>query len=321
MAAKMAAQPCFLRSADDTKPTALGTRFATPLVVLRLDPLAPTTPRLPDRPWGALTRLAASAALHAMLVVVAALVTPTLSPGLDHRPVEPRSDQRRLVFVAPDMPRIGGGGGGGGNQQPDPIRRAQGVGPDRGNVRVRESPSPAPAAIASPPVVDDVPPLPSMILAAKPLAVGVFDQIGLPMGGVSSGTSTGPGSGGGVGTGRGSGVGEGDGSGFGPGSGGGTGGGIYRPGGAVSTPRLIKEIAPRYTSEALRNGIQGAVWLEVVVTAEGRTSEIRVVRSLDRGGLDDEAVAAVAQWRFEPGRLAAVPVDVLVTIRVDFSIR
>jgi TonB family protein len=159
-----------------------------------------------------------------------------------------------------------------------------------------------------------------MVLDAKSLASGFFDQIGLPTGGVSSGTSTGPGSGGGVGTGRGTGVGAGDGPGLDPGSGGGTGGGIYRPGGAVSAPRLIKEVKPRYTSEALRNKIQGAVWLEVVVTGDGSTSQIRVVRSLD-DGLDEEAVAAVAQWRFEPGRLAAAPVNVLVTIRLDFSIR
>ena len=32
-------------------------------------------------------------------------------------------------------------------------------------------------------------------------------------------------------------------------------------------------------------------------------------------------MAAVAQWRFEPGRLGAAPVDVLVTIDVGFWIR
>ena len=136
-----------------------------------------------------------------------------------------------------------------------------------------------------------------------------------------SGTSTGPGSGGGVGTGIGTGIGSGRGPGLGPGSGGGTGGGVYRPGGAVSAPRLIKEVRPRYTAEALRKVIQGTVVLEVVVTGDGCASQIRVVRSLDRGGLDEEAVAAIAQWRFEPGRLAGAPVDVLVTVMVDFSIR
>jgi len=158
------------------------------------------------------------------------------------------------------------------------------------------------------------------VLDAKPLASGIFEQIGLPTGAIVSGTSTGPGSGGGVGTGVGTGMGSGDGPGLGPGSGGGTGGGVYRAGGAVSAPRLIKEVKPGYTKDALRQMIRGTVVLDVVVRADGCPSQIRVVKSLDRGGLDDEAVAAVAQWRFEPGRLAGAPVDVLVTIMVDFSI-
>jgi TonB family protein len=116
-------------------------------------------------------------------------------------------------------------------------------------------------------------------------------------------------------------VGSGRGRGLGPGIGGGTGGGVYRPGGAVSAPRLITEVKPRYTPEALRQRIHGTVVLEAVVTSEGCPSQIRVVTSLDRGGLDEEAVLAVAQWQFEPGRLAGVSVDVLVTIMLDFSIR
>jgi protein TonB len=84
---------------------------------------------------------------------------------------------------------------------------------------------------------------------------------------------------------------------------------------------LIKEVKPKYTGEALRNGIQGTVLLEVVVTSDGCTSRIQVLRSLDRAGLDEEAKAAVAQWRFEPGRLGNVAVDVVVTIVVDFRIQ
>jgi TonB family protein len=138
---------------------------------------------------------------------------------------------------------------------------------------------------------------------------------------VSSGTSTGPGSGGGVGTGSGTGIGPGAGAGIGAGSGGGTGGGLYRPGGSVTAPRLIAEVKPKYTNEAVLNRIQGTVVLEVVVTRDGRTSHIRVTRSLDPGGLDQQAIAAVAEWRFEPGRLAGTPVDVAVTILLDFWIR
>jgi TonB family protein len=85
-------------------------------------------------------------------------------------------------------------------------------------------------------------------------------------------------------------------------------------------PRLLSQTKPRYTVEALRDKIQGSVWLELVVTSEGRVDHIRVVRSLDVG-LDQEAVAAVRGWRFEPGRLEETPVDVVVTVALDFTIR
>jgi protein TonB len=302
----------------------LGTRFARSLVVLDLDPLAPRTPRLPHRRLDALAQLAASTVLHMTLVVLAALIAMSSSPGTDVRRAEriadqQRTDLRRVVFLAPDRPPMGGGGGGGGNQRPEPIRRAQGVGADAITLRVRKDPPPTAPLTTTTPAVE-VPPLPSIVLDAKPLASGAFDQIGLPMRGIMTGPSTGPGSGGGVGTGIGTGIGPGRGPGLGPGSGGGTGGGVYRAGGSVSAPRLIKEIKPKYTSEALLKRIQGTVALEVIVTDDGCTSEMRVVRSLD-SGLDQEAVAAVALWRFDPGRLGSNPVNVLVRIEIDFTIR
>ena len=289
--------------------------------MLHLDPLEPRTPQLPRPRFGALTQLGTSAALHVTLVMIAALVSATAAPGIEPRQPVPITDQRKpdvrhVVFLTPERPPKGGGGGGGGNQQAAPIRRAQSVGSDAITLRVRKPPTPP----ASLPPVENVLAIPAVVLDAKPLSSGIFDQIGLPTGGVLSGASTGPGSGGGVGTGVGTGIGSGRGPGLGPGSGGGTGGGVYRPGGAVSGPRLIKEVKPTYTNDALRHKIQGAVVLEAVVTVDGCPSQIRIIRSLDPGGLDAQAVAAVAQWQFEPGRLAGMPVDVLVTIQLDFRI-
>jgi len=288
--------------------------------MLRLDPLEPRTPRLPRPRFGALTQLGTSAALHVTLFMMA-LISATAAPGIEPRDPVPITDQRKpdvrhVVFLAPERPPNGGGGGGGGNQQAAPIRRAEGVGSDATTLRVRKPP----ATPASVPPTENLSAIPAVVLDAKPLSSGIFDQIGLPTGGVLSGASTGPGSGGGVGTGVGTGIGSGRGPGLGPGSGGGTGGGVYRPGGAVSGPRLIKEVKPTYTNDALRHKIQGAVVLEAVVTVDGCPSQIRVIRSLDPGGLDSQAVAAVAQWQFEPGRLAGTPVDVLVTIQLDFRI-
>jgi len=293
--------------------------------VLHLDPFEPRAPRLPHPRFGVLTQLATSVGVHVSVFVIAVLLAMTTSPPtIERRHPMLIADQRppdltHIVFLTPELRRKGGGGGGGGNQQPGPIRRAQSVGSDAMTLRVRK-PTPAAAATASPPPIENVSPLPSIVLDAKTLASGNFEQIGLPSGGVLSGISTGPGSGGGVGTGVGTGIGSGSGPGLGPGSGGGTGGGVYRPGGSVSPPRLIKEVKPAYTNEALRRRIQGTVVLEAIVRRDGCPSHIRVLQSLDPGGLDENAVAAAEQWRFEPGRLVSTPVDVVVTISLDFRI-
>ena len=298
---------------------------------LVLDQLAPPTPHLPRRPRGLLAQLAVSAALHVALLLAISLVTITPTARIESvrreaTAPQQKVDVRHIVFLAPQVTQPGGGGGGG-NRQPGPIRRAEGIGTDRITLRVRKpeaepEPVPVPVAEAAPlPVVDEAPPLPALVLDAKPLVSGTFDQIGLPSVAPLAGTSTGPGTGGGVGTGSGTGIGSGRGPGLGPGSGGGTGGGAYRAGGSVSAPRVITQVKPAYTSDALFRRIEGSVTLEAIVLAEGTPSHIRVVKSLDRGGLDDEAIAAVTKWRFEPGRLDGTPVDVLVRIILDFSIR
>lgn len=279
--------------------------------------LALPSPRLPAR--GVRARVApllAAALLHALVVSVLIVALPSHAVRAGDAPAAAPELQvtlpPRMVFLSSGP--AGGGGGGGGNRHAGPIRRAQGVGRDAATIRTAKRPPTAGTPVGEPE-------LPSIVLDAVPLASGTFDQMGLPAGGVPDGTSTGPGSGGGVGTGTGIGIGSGRGPGIGPGSGGGFGGGAYRPGGAVTPPRLLSQVKPRYTSDALERKIEGAVWLDVVITRAGRVGDARVARSLDPGGLDDAAIVAVRQWRFEPGRLSGSPVDVLVTVVMDFSIR
>ena len=268
-----------------------------------------------------MTQFGASAMAHVAGVLAVILVLGSAGgPATEAEPGEtPCVDLTPIVFIAtPGGPS--GGGGGGGDRTQGPIRRAQAKGVDAATLRTRKTtPEPIPRAASA--RAEDVFVPPAVMVDAVPLASGTFEQMGLPSGGLLSGTSLGPGSGGGVGTGTGTGIGSGKGPGIGAGTGGGTGGGTFRPGGTVTAPRVIAEVRPKYTNWALRNRIQGTVELELVVTRDGRPSRIRVVRSLDAGGLDEEAVAAVSLWRFEPGRLAGAPVDVLVTVLLDFTIR
>jgi TonB family protein len=220
-----------------------------------------------------------------------------------------------IVFLSPPLRSQGGGGGGGGNRQTGPIRRAESPGHDAITLRIAKPIEPSPRIVDA-----DTPPLPGLLLDAKPLASGFIEQLGLPSGGVTFGTSAGPGTGGGVGTGTGTGIGAGRGPGLGDGVGGGTGGGFYREGGSVTPPQLISQVRPSYTASALDRRIQGLVLIELIVTERGTPSLIRVVRSLDPGGLDDEAIKAVREWKFIPGRISETPVPVLVTAVLDFTI-
>jgi TonB family protein len=132
--------------------------------------------------------------------------------------------------------------------------------------------------------------------------------------------SAGPGSGGGVGSGRGVGLGDGEGGGIGDGSGGGTGGGPYQPGSGIEPPTLVREVRASYTAEARRQAIEGEVVLEVVVRRDGRVGNVRVMRGLG-AGLDQKAIDAVRQWHFTPARRQGAPVDVVVTVSVEFTLR
>ncbi len=123
------------------------------------------------------------------------------------------------------------------------------------------------------------------------------------------------------GTGTGTGVGSGQGSGIGPGTGGGFGGGAYRPGSGVTDPTLVRQEAPKYTSDAMRAKIQGVVELEAVVLPNGTVGDVRITRSLDaRYGLDQEAIRAAKAWLFKPGTLKGEPVSVLVTLILEFRL-
>jgi len=138
-----------------------------------------------------------------------------------------------------------------------------------------------------------------------------------PMSGARSGAPDAAPGGAGVG----SGIGRGSGSGLGPGSPARGPDGSYRPGGGVTVPRLLREVRPNYTAEAMKAKIQGSVLVECVVLPDGTVGNTRV-RSLDKTfGLDESAIAAAKQWRFEPGTRDGVAVPVLVTIELTFTLK
>jgi TonB family protein len=256
-----------------------------------------------------------STGLHLVVLLIGVLVM-RYKPA--PAPVEqaPPMSLDRLIWIAEPGP--GGGGGGGGNRMAAPPKLAELPGRDKLTVPVAPKPVEAP-----PPKVEPEPPplealnIPAMnMAAAQQMLPGAIETPNV------SAESLGSGTGSGAGTGAGSGVGSGQGSGLGEGRGGGTGGGVYRPGSGVTTPRVLREVKPQYTADAMRAKVQGTVWLECVVMPDGSVGDVRVTKSLDPiFGLDQEAIKAARGWRFAPGMRQGQPVPVLVTIELSFTLR
>ena len=90
----------------------------------------------------------------------------------------------------------------------------------------------------------------------------------------------------------------------------------------VTLPKVVSEVKPQYTPEAMRAKIEGTVIMTAVVRTDGTPSDIEITKSLDTEyGLDKQSVAALSQWRFEPGRKDGKPVPVRVTVEMRFTLR
>lgn len=228
--------------------------------------------------------------------------TVTVFTPTDLEPYQPQAPVKQQAM---------GGGGGGGDRSPLPPSKGR---LPRQSLKQFTPPmavvnNPNPKLVMEPTII--VPPDVTLPNVNMPNYGDPLARLGPP--------SNGPGSGGGIGTGSGGGVGSGRGGGFGPGEGGGVGGGAFRIGGGVSAPVPIMKVEPEYSEEARKAKYQGTVLLAIVVDEDGRTRNIRVVRSLGMG-LDEKAIEAVSKWRFRPGYKDGKPVPVQANVEVNFRL-
>ena len=79
--------------------------------------------------------------------------------------------------------------------------------------------------------------------------------------------------------------------------------GARRPGFVVRNPTVVKEVKPSYTPDAASRRLEGEVRLAIRIGVDGRVEAVRIKKSLDRGGLDLEAMKAARQWVFTPATL------------------
>ncbi|MGA7847959.1 MAG: energy transducer TonB [Terriglobales bacterium] len=212
----------------------------------------------------------------------------------------------------PPSKTLSGGGGGGGDR--DKLQASQGRLPKQSMQQF----TPPMAVVRNPD--PKLPIAPTIVVPPEiKLQQPSMPDLGDPLSHLPSVPSNGTGSGGGIGSGNGGGVGSGEGPGFGPGHGGGTGGGAFRVGGGVSAPKAIYAPDPEYSEEARKVKHMGTVVLWLVVGPDGKPRDIRVLRTLGLG-LDEKAIEAVKNWRFEPARKDGKPVAVQINVEVNFHL-
>jgi protein TonB len=84
--------------------------------------------------------------------------------------------------------------------------------------------------------------------------------------------------------------------------------------------KLIFTPKPVYTDEGIEGRVQGVVKISAVLAANGTVQEVRVVRSLGHG-LDEAAIQAVRNTKFDPATRGGVRIPVTVTFNVTFTLR
>jgi len=94
---------------------------------------------------------------------------------------------------------------------------------------------------------------------------------------------------------------------------------VFRAGQGVREPKRIAGSPPEYPKFARDARVQGVVILEAVINEHGEVGRIKVLRSVPL--LDNAATTAVQQWRYTPTLLNGVPVSVLMTITVNFTLQ
>ncbi|HEY9231526.1 MAG TPA: TonB family protein [Blastocatellia bacterium] len=89
---------------------------------------------------------------------------------------------------------------------------------------------------------------------------------------------------------------------------------------AYQRPQLLNRPMPRYTEEARRNHIQGAVRAAMLIDEQGNVTRVVVLTTLGYG-LDEQAVQAASRLKFSPATKDGKPVPFWLMVMIEFNLR
>lgn len=88
---------------------------------------------------------------------------------------------------------------------------------------------------------------------------------------------------------------------------------------SMTEPRVLTKVAPEYTEMARKARVQGVVIVQAVIREDGQVAGTKILKGLPMG-LDQQAVAAIKQWVFEPATREGKPVAVYYNLTVEFRL-
>lgn len=93
-----------------------------------------------------------------------------------------------------------------------------------------------------------------------------------------------------------------------------------RVGGNIRPPRKTRHVAPVYPPSMRDAGREGVVPLEAIIGVDGSVRSVRVLSAQIHPDFVMAAIDAVRQWRFDPTLLNGRPIDVAMTVTIEFSL-
>ena len=93
--------------------------------------------------------------------------------------------------------------------------------------------------------------------------------------------------------------------------------GAARVSGELSAPVPVRKLDPKYPQDAIAEHIQGEVILYGVIQPDGSVDGIQLVRGIDEQ-LNANAIAAFAQWKFQPASKGVQPVALEAIVHIPF---
>jgi periplasmic protein TonB len=94
---------------------------------------------------------------------------------------------------------------------------------------------------------------------------------------------------------------------------------VFRVSKSVEHPKIVSQIDPDFSESARAQQFSGTTIVSLEVDKSGAVRDVQIVQPIGCG-LNDQAVRAVKQWRFLPGRRKGEPVAVLVKAEVSFRL-